>query len=89
MERRVDDRGFLATGPMDRPGERDAVDRLMEAGRTGQSRALVMRGDPGVRISVLPGYLAGRVVDAGMPGGTRGGRAVGCREPVPGMGQRR
>jgi hypothetical protein len=62
---------------MDRPSERDAVDRLIEAVRTGQSRALVMRGDPGVRITALLGYLGGRVADAGMPGGARGGRAVG------------
>ena len=51
----------------------------METVRTVQSRALMACGDPGVGMTVLPGYLAGRVLDAGWLGG---------RKPVPAMGQR-
>ena len=54
-----------ATGLMDRRSERDALDRLIEAVRTGQSRALVVRGDPGVGKTVLLEYLAGRASGAG------------------------
>ena len=32
----------------DRVGERDVLDRLIEAVRAGESRALVVRGDPGM-----------------------------------------
>ena len=49
---------------------------MIEAVRTGQSRALVMRGDIGVGITVLLDYLAGRALAAGCPV-ARGGRAVG------------
>jgi DNA-binding CsgD family transcriptional regulator/tetratricopeptide (TPR) repeat protein len=45
---------------MDRRSERDALDRLIEAVRTGQSRALVMHGDPGVGKTALLKYLAGQ-----------------------------
>jgi hypothetical protein len=38
---------------MDRRGERDALDGLVEAVRAGQSRALVVRGDPGVGKTTL------------------------------------
>ena len=54
-----------ATGLMDRASERDALDRLVEAVRTGQSRALVIRGDPGVGKTVLLNYLAGRASGSG------------------------
>src|SRR5271157_845891 len=37
-----------ATGLTDRRSERDALDRLVEAVWAGESRALVVRGDPGV-----------------------------------------
>ncbi len=54
-----------ATELMDRVGERDALDRLIEAVQDGQSRALVVRGDPGVGKTVLLEYLAGRASGAG------------------------
>src|SRR5215469_13930314 len=54
-----------ATGLMDRLSERDALDRLIEAVRAGQSRALVIRGDPGVGKTVLLEYLAGRALGSG------------------------
>jgi DNA-binding CsgD family transcriptional regulator len=50
---------------MDRGHERDALDRLIEAVRAGQSRALVVRGDPGVGKTMLLEYLAGRASRAG------------------------
>jgi DNA-binding CsgD family transcriptional regulator len=53
------------TGLMDRRSERDALDRLIEAVQTGQSRAMVVRGDPGVGKTALLDYLAGRASDAG------------------------
>ena len=45
---------------MDRFAERDELDRLVGAVRAGESRSLVVRGDPGVGKSVLLDYLAGR-----------------------------
>jgi DNA-binding CsgD family transcriptional regulator len=54
-----------ATGLMDRLSERDALDRLIEAVKAGQSRALVIRGDPGVGKTVLLEYLAGRALGSG------------------------
>jgi DNA-binding NarL/FixJ family response regulator len=53
------------TGLVDRRSERDALNRLIEAVRGGQSRALVVRGDPGMGKTVLLDYLAGRASDAG------------------------
>jgi DNA-binding CsgD family transcriptional regulator len=50
---------------MDRISERGALDRLVEAVRAGESRALVVRGDPGVGKSVLLEYLAGQASGAG------------------------
>jgi DNA-binding CsgD family transcriptional regulator len=44
----------------DRLSERDVLDRLAGAVRVGQSRALVVRGDPGVGKTVLLDYLADR-----------------------------
>src|SRR5579859_3992431 len=65
--------GELMTGPSRSPvtrgravaltgrrSERDALDRLADAVRGGQSRALVMRGEPGVGKTVLLDYLATR-----------------------------
>ena len=49
----------------DRLGERDLLDRLIDAVRASQSRALVLRGDPGVGKTVLLEYLAGRATDTG------------------------
>jgi DNA-binding CsgD family transcriptional regulator/tetratricopeptide (TPR) repeat protein len=48
------------TGLADRRGERDALDRLVEAVQAGDSRALVVRGDPGVGKTVLLDYVAER-----------------------------
>ena len=44
----------------DRDDEREALDRLVTAVRGGQSRALVVRGDPGVGKTALLDYLARR-----------------------------
>jgi hypothetical protein len=60
---------------MDRCHERDALDRLIETVRTGQSRALVTRGDHGTDITVPLDRLAGQALDARCPV-ARGGRAV-------------
>ena len=46
-----------ATELTDRRSERDTLDRLIEAVRAGQSRALVVRGEPGVGKTVLLDYL--------------------------------
>jgi DNA-binding CsgD family transcriptional regulator/tetratricopeptide (TPR) repeat protein len=46
------------TGLTDRVSERDALDRLVRAVRAGESRALVVRGDPGVGKTALLDYLA-------------------------------
>ena len=44
----------------DRGAERDALDGLVLAVRAGESRSLVVRGDPGVGKTVLLDYLAGQ-----------------------------
>jgi DNA-binding CsgD family transcriptional regulator len=49
-----------AEGLTDRRSERDALDRLVAAVRGGQSRALVVSGDPGVGKTALLDYLARR-----------------------------
>jgi hypothetical protein len=38
----------------DRDGERDVLDRLVSTVRAGESRVLVVRGDPGVGKTVRP-----------------------------------
>jgi DNA-binding CsgD family transcriptional regulator/tetratricopeptide (TPR) repeat protein len=53
-----------ATGLTDRLGERHALDRLVDAVRGGESRVLVLRGEPGVGKTVLLDYLAGRASEA-------------------------
>lgn len=55
-----------------RRSECGAIDRLIEAVRAGESRALVVRGEPGVGKSALLEYMVGRV-----SGGARGGCPVG------------
>jgi len=65
-----------ATGLTDRLRERDELDRLLEAVRAGESRALVMRGDPGVGKTVLLDYLAERAR------GCRVARAVGVQSEM-------
>ena len=62
-----------AAGLTDRRSERGALDRLVEAVRGGQSRALVVRGDLGVGKTALLDYLAGRAQ------GCRVARAVGVQ----------
>ena len=54
-----------AAGLAGRRGECDTLDRLIAAVRTGESRALVLRGDPGVGKTALLDYLAGQAADAG------------------------
>jgi DNA-binding CsgD family transcriptional regulator len=49
-----------AAGLTDRHSERGALDRLIEAVRIGESRTLVVRGDPGVGKTVLLDYLSRR-----------------------------
>jgi predicted ATPase len=44
----------------DRDGEREVLDHLLRAVRTGQSRVLVVRGEPGVGKTILLDYLAER-----------------------------
>jgi DNA-binding CsgD family transcriptional regulator len=66
------------TGLMDRRSERDALDRLVDAVRAGESRALVVRGDPGVGKTVLVDYLADRASGSGC----RVVRAVGVQSEM-------
>jgi predicted ATP-dependent serine protease len=42
----------------DRNAEREALDRLLEAVCAGESRALVVRGDPGIGKTALLEYVA-------------------------------
>ena len=67
-----------ATGIMDRLSERDALDRLINVVQAGQSRTLVMRGDPGVGKSVLLDHLAGRASGSGC----RVARVVGVQSEM-------
>lgn len=67
-----------ATGLTGRLRERGVLDRLVEAVRGGQSRSLVVRGDPGVGKTVLLDYLAGRSQGAGC----RVVRAVGVQSEM-------
>ena len=50
---------------MDRRAERDVLGGLVDAVRSGESRALVVRGDPGVGKTVLVDHLAGRASGSG------------------------
>ena len=67
-----------AAGLTGRRGECDTLDRLIAAVRARQSRALVVRGDPGVGKTALLEYLARQAADAGcaVP------RAVGVRSEM-------
>jgi DNA-binding CsgD family transcriptional regulator len=53
-----------ATGLTDRRAECGALDRLVDAVGAGESRALVVRGDPGAGKTALLEYLAGRASDS-------------------------
>ena len=54
-----------AAGIVDRLSERGALDRLIDMVQAGESRALVVRGYPGVGKSVLLDHLAGRASGSG------------------------
>ena len=58
----------------DRLSERRALDQLVGAVRAGGSRALVVRGDPGVGKSVLLDHLAAKASGSGC-------RVAGSRRP--------
>ena len=73
-----DTRRGRATGLTDRLSECGALDRLIEAVRAGESRALVVRGEPGVGKTVLLDYLAGRASGSGC----RVARAVGVQSEM-------
>jgi DNA-binding CsgD family transcriptional regulator len=64
------------TGLMDRLSERDTLDRLINAVRAGEGRALVVRGDPGMGKTVLLEHLAGRAR------GCRVARVVGVQSEM-------
>ena len=75
----------MATGsrPRGRPAqlkgrrsECDLLDRLIEAVRAGESRVLVVHGEPGVGKTALLDYLAGRAQ------GCRVARAVGVQSEM-------
>ncbi len=63
---------------VDRQAERDALDRLLDAVRAGEGRALVVRGDPGVGKTVLVDHLAGRASGSGC----RVARAAGVQSEM-------
>ena len=67
-----------ATGLTDRRAECSALGRLVDGVRAGKSRALVVRGDPGVGKTVLLEYLAGQASGAGC----RVARAVGVQSEM-------
>src|ERR1700754_5020993 len=48
-----------------RRNECEVLDRLLEAARAGESRALVVRGEPGVGKTALLEYLSGRAASQG------------------------
>jgi hypothetical protein len=67
-----------ATGLMDRRAECDVLGRLVDPVRAGESRVLVVRGEPGVGKTVLLEYLAGRASGAGC----RVARAAGVQSEM-------
>jgi len=67
-----------ATRLTDRLSERGALGRLIEAVRAGESRALVVRGDPGVGKTALLDQLAGQASGAGC----RVARATGVQSEM-------
>src|SRR5215831_12821152 len=67
-----------ATGLIGRRAECDVLGRLVEPVRSGESRVLVVRGDPGVGKTVLLEYLAGRASSAGC----RVARALGVQSEM-------
>jgi len=73
--RRMRDRVTTLT---DRHTERDALDRLVETVRAGESGVLVVRGDPGVGKTMLLEHLAGRASGSGC----RVARAAGVQSEM-------
>ncbi len=69
-------RGGRAPGLTDRHRERGVFDRLINAVQAGESRVLVVRGDPGVGKTVLLDYLVSRAP------GCRLARAVGVQSEM-------
>ncbi len=65
-----------ASGLADRRGECGVLDQLVEAVLSGESRVLLVRGEPGVGKSALLDYLAGRAA------GCRVVRAVGVESEM-------
>ena len=65
-------------GLVDRRSERDALDRLVGAIHAGESRALVVRGEPGVGKTMLLDYLAGQASASGC----RVARATGVQSEM-------
>jgi len=63
---------------MDRVSERQVLEDLISAVRAGQSRVLIVRGDPGVGKTVLLDHLAARASTAGC----RLARAVGVQSEM-------
>src|SRR3954467_3955366 len=49
-----------------RRSERDTLDRLLEAVRAGESRALVLRGEPGVGKTALLEYMVEQAARRGL-----------------------
>jgi hypothetical protein len=72
----VSEHAGRAAGLIGRRRECGTLDRLIEAVRAGESRALVMHGDPGVGKTVLLRYLAGQAR------GLRVVRAVGVESEM-------
>jgi len=66
------------TALTDRRPERDALDRLVDAVRAGESGVLVVHGDPGVGKTVLLEHLAGRASGSGC----RVARAAGVQSEM-------
>src|SRR5579862_1081724 len=66
------------TGLTDRLGERAALGLLADAVQAGESRALVVHGDPGVGKTALLGYLARQASDSGC----RVARATGVQSEM-------
>jgi DNA-binding CsgD family transcriptional regulator/tetratricopeptide (TPR) repeat protein len=62
----------------DRRAERDALDRLVDGVRAGESGVLVVRGDPGVGKTMLLEHLAGRASGSGC----RVARAAGVQSEM-------
>jgi DNA-binding NarL/FixJ family response regulator len=71
-------RGGRAARLMDRRSERDALDRLVGAVQAGESRALMVRGEPGVGKTVLLDYLSGQASGSGC----RVARATGVQSEM-------